>query len=326
MTSDLNSVKAFENYLRIEKGRGEKTIKAYINDVKRFRNWLDTKSVMDGLVPAWEEVSSIHIRHYLASLGDPSPSYVQRIAASLTVWFDYLVKVMKTRQDNPAREIGRPKKPHRHPDSLTLEEVQRLIKAAFDESRHSERLRNWTLITVLVNTGLRISELCNMKVSDISHRDGLPHTINIIGKGNKERKIILSENGKTALYQWLKHRRDLLVEMPPFVDRESVWIIPSGKYKGRVITDAAVRKMLKKYAKLAGIQKNVYPHLLRHTFATEAVRNGAKLHALKEVLGHSRLDTTGIYLHADEAELEAVASLLPDILGDAGKLGSSAIK
>ena len=158
--SDLNSIKAFENYLRIEKGRGEKTIKAYVNDVKRFRNWLDTKSVMDGLVPSWEEVSSIHIRHYLASLGDPSPSYVQRIAASLTVWFDYFVKVMKTRQDNPAREIGRPKKPHRQPNFLTLEEVQRLIKAAFDESRHSERLRNWTLITILVNTGLRISELC----------------------------------------------------------------------------------------------------------------------------------------------------------------------
>ena len=83
------------------------------------------------------------------------------------------------------------------------------------------------------------------------------------------------------------------------------------------MTPAAIRKLLKRLGQIAHIQQGVHPHLLRHTFATQAVRGGAKLHALRDVLGHSRLDTTGIYLHADETELEAVAAVMPDVLGKA---------
>ena len=309
----MNHYKGFANYLKIEKGRSEKTIEAYLGDINRFRAWLDAHP--EGGIPLdWQEVRTKHIRAYLSDL-DASPSYFHRVHSSLKAWFQYLVKVAELRLDNPADEISKPRKAKHHPATLSLAETKRLIDATVEESRSSERLRNWTLIAFLVNTGLRVSELCNLNESNIKYKDGAPHSITVIGKGNKERTVVLSENAKTALHQWMRNRKGLLLELPPKSDREAVWIIPAGRQKGKRLSPAAVRKLLKRFGNLAHIQQTVYPHLLRHTFATEAVRAGAKLHALRDVLGHSRLDNTGIYLHADEAELEAIAAVMPDVLG-----------
>jgi site-specific recombinase XerD len=310
-TLTMNYQRGFTTYLKHERGRSDKTIAAYLGDVDRFARWLEphVQPPVD-----WQEVKTSHIRLYLSDL-EASPSYFHRVHSSLNAWFHYLVEVAELRTDNPVAKVNKPKKAQHHPPALSLSDVKRLIETAFETSRPSERLRNWTLITVLVNTGLRVSELCNLNVSDIKHKEGYPHSLTVIGKGNKQRKVILSDNGKTALYQWLKERKRLLYELPPTADREAVWIVPAGRYQGRRMTAAAVRKMLAKLGTLASLQQGVYPHLLRHTFATEAVRSGARLHALKDALGHSRLDTTGIYLHADEAELEAMAAVLPDVLG-----------
>ena len=309
----MNHVKGFASYLKIEKGRSDKTINAYLGDARRFRRWLDDHP--EGGVPLeWQEVRTKHIRAYLSEL-DASPSYFHRVHSALKSWFGYLVKVVELRLDNPVADIGKPRKGKHHPPTLSLAETRRLIEAAVEESRPSERLRNWTLIAFLVNTGLRVSELCGLNESDIKYRDGAPYSVTVIGKGDKQRTVVLSDNARTALHQWMRHRKSLLLELPPGAAREAVWIIPAGRQKGKRMSDGAVRKLLKRYSNLAGIQQDVYPHLLRHTFATEAVRSGAKLHALRDMLGHSRLDTTGIYLHADEAELEAVAAVLPDVLG-----------
>jgi len=134
----------------------------------------------------------------------PGGEALRRVTASLRVWFDYLRDVEKLRQDNPAREIKAPKLSKRHPGALTTEEISQLIKAAVDHSRTSERLRNWTLIAFLFYTGLRVSELCELRVSDIQHRDRLPHSLRVIGKGNRERRVIFSPEAKRSLYQWLQ--------------------------------------------------------------------------------------------------------------------------
>ena len=308
----MNHTKGFETFMRIEKGRSDKTIQAYLGDVGRFRTWLD-EHPEEGIPLEWQEVRTKHVRAYLSEL-DPSPSYFHRVHSSLKGWFDYLVEVAEVREDNPALKINKPKKSNYHPPSLSLDEVRRLIQAALEESRPSERLRNWTLIAFLVNTGLRVSEACDLNEGDVKYRDGAPHSVMVIGKGDKQRTVVLSDNARTALHQWMRQRRQLLLELPPGAAREAVWMIPAGRRKGKRLSPAGVRSLLKRFGNLAGIQQDVYPHLCRHTFATEAIRAGAKLHALQHTLGHERLDTTGMYLHADESELEAVAAVMPDVL------------
>lgn len=309
----MKQLKGFSQYLKIEKGRSDKTIEAYLGDVKRFRTYLD-ENPEEGLVLGWEDVQAKHIRAYLSEL-DASPAYFRRVHSSLKVWFDYLQVVAEVVPSNPSLTISKPKKAQHHPKVLNLLEVRKLIESAVNTSRVSERLRNWTLIAFMVSTGLRVSELCGLNDSSIKYRDGLPHSITVIGKGNKERTVVLSDNAQTALHQWMRYRKQLLPELPPGADREAIWLIPAGPRLGKRLSTAAVRKLLKRLGNLANIQTSVHPHKLRHTFATEAVRGGAKLHALRDALGHARLDTMGVYLHADESELEAVAAVLPDVLG-----------
>lgn len=216
--------------------------------------------------------------------------------------------------DNPAREVKAPKLPKRHPGALSTDEVSRLIQAAVEHSRTSERLRNWTLIAFLFHTGLRVSELCGLRVSDVQHRNRLPHSIRVIGKGNKERRVILSAEAKRSLYQWLQERAHIEAAAPLEVDASFVWLVPAGKRRGEGISPSGVRALLRHLAPLANLTKRVHPHLLRHSFATEAVRRGAKIHGLKEMLGHASIATTGVYLHADEDELEQVAAVMPSVL------------
>lgn len=308
----MQPYKSFSRYLEVEKGRAEKTIAAYLGDIQRFRKWLDLHP-QDGLALSWEQVRPRHIRAYLADL-DKSPNYIHRVTSSLRVWFDFLSEIEELRDDNPAREIAKPKKGARYPNTLSLEEAKRLIKAAVEYSRIPERLRNWTLITFILGTGLRISEVCNLKVSDVRHKDGLPHSLKVIGKGDKERTVVLSKDGQRALHQWLKERQLIVADMGLGGHAHYVWLIPAGRKRGRRLEPQGVREVLKRLAPLAGIKKSVYPHLLRHTFATEAVRAGARIHGLQAVLGHASLATTSIYLHADQAELEAVADVMPGVL------------
>jgi site-specific recombinase XerD len=169
------------------------------------------------------------------------------------------------------------------------------------------------MIAFLFHTGLRVQELCNMKMSDVSYHEGNPRVLSVIGKGNKERKVALNEEAARALTYWTRRvRRDIVVDLPPTRDSDFVWLIPAGKSKGQPIKPPAVRAMLRKLGNMAGI--HVHPHKLRHSYGTEAVRNGAKPHAIQRSMGHASLATTGMYLHADEAELEQVAAVLPKVL------------
>lgn len=311
----MEHAQGFSHYLDVEKGRGVNTIEGYLGDVQRFRKWLDERPE-EGLTIGWVDVQTRHIRAYLSDL-QPSPSYFHRIHSSLKAWFDYLVNIEQAVESNPVTEIGKPKKKNHHPPTLTVDEVRRMIEMAVEKSRPSERVRNWSLIAVLFGTGLRVSELVSMNDSSIKYRDGLPNRVTIIGKGNKERTIPLSKNARTALHQWLRYRSKLIDELPPGSDTQAIWIVPAGTYKGKRLTIRSVHKMLERFRNHANIQKTVNPHKLRHTFATEAIRNGAKLHAVRDALGHADLSTTGKYLYADQTELDAVAASLPDVLGNA---------
>ncbi len=312
----MDYAKNFGRYLQVEKGRAPRTIHGYQSDVRRFKAWLDANPVK-GVPVAWEEVRPRHIRAYLNSL-EASPSYVHRIISSLRGWFGYLQDVEELTHSNPAAELAKPKLRDKQPPALSLSEVSALIRAAVEHSRKPERLRNWTLIAFLFHTGLRVSELCNLRVSDIRHKEGLPYSVKVIGKGDKERRVVFSDEAQRALHQWLRERRLLVAELPPGSDTEHVWLAVTGRKRGKHLSPQGVWELLRHYANHAGISKRVYPHLLRHTYATEAIRGGAKLHGLRDSLGHANIATTSRYLHADESELEAVAAVMPRVADGEG--------
>ena len=305
----------FAQYLELERGRSPKTIQAYVKDVKRFRRWLDENPV-DGLPLTWQEVKTRHARSYFLDHLKPSPSYFHRVHSSLNGWFTYLrdVEELEGMGANPLTKISKPKKASHDPPTLTPQEVARLIETAAMESRRDEKLRNWTLITLFYDTGLRVSAICAMNMEGIGYKDGAPARVTTIGKGNKMHTVVLGQEGVTALAQWLRHRKKLLPELPRDADTEAVWIVPAGKDKGNRVKPPAVRKMMKRYGNLAGITKNVHPHLLRHTCFTEAVRNGGRPHAIQEKADHEDMSTTGKYFHADDADREALAQVLPSVL------------
>jgi integrase/recombinase XerD len=327
----------------VEQGKGEATVKAYLGDVERFRDYLDTNCLRYDLPLEWDQVTDAELRRYLAWLSEKrtvkrkhdeaeikmkpvGPRYTRRVLSALSVWFDYLTEVEKLDiHPNPPRKLKRPKLPIRNPEANTQEEITLLINTALEHSRVSERVRNWTLIAFLYHTGLRNFECARLKMTDVRFKGGLPHSVRVIGKGNKERVIPLrsdsqgsyqGDGGSRALHQWLKERTKTVAELPPnSPHKDYVWLIPSGRKKGQPLTTSGIRAIYRRFSAIAGIA--AHPHKMRHSFATHAVQNGAKLHALQAALGHSSLQVTGMYLHADQKELENVVAVLPSVMDGA---------
>lgn len=318
----------FATHLRVEAGSSENTIRAYLGDIKRFRRWLDAVDGNAGLPPTWVEVTERDIRTYLAYLSTdrlvdrPDGSRVSvapitaktthRVISSLRRWFDYLIDVEELPiQPNPARRIRKPKLPKRHPPALTPEQIASLIATAHERSRSSERVRNWALTTF---TGLRVSELCNMRLGDIEYEGGWPARLKVIGKGNKERTVVLSHDpaigageAARALSVWLQHRAGVVSSLRgPACDH--VWLVPVGARTGRPISTSGVRAVFRSLSRV--VAAPVHPHILRHSFATHAVRGGARLDAVQRMLGHASLATTGAYLQASDEDLATVARSL----------------
>lgn len=307
---------SFSMHLDIEKGRSQKTINAYLGDIKRFRYWLDTQTQDNTLPPSWQETTERHIRAYLANQAKTkkaSPRYIRRIISSLRTWYTYLINVENLSSNNPAQSISKPKLPKRHANALTPTDITKLIHTTKTNSQRPEKTRNWTAITLLYNTGLRISEFTNLKENNIRYQDGLPQSITVIGKGNKERRIPLNPEASSALHQWLKERRHLLANLPPNPHRDFIWLIPTGKKQGHPWGAQGIRKMLKTYAKQAGLTQNIYPHMLRHSCGNELVRNGVRIDVVKELFGHADISTTIIYTHADQKDLEQAVKEMPRV-------------
>jgi len=321
----------FTTHLRVELGSSENTIRAYLGYIDRFRRWLDANISTFGKPLAWNDVTEREIRSYLAHLASDrrltrpdgaildqpgiSPKTTHRVIASLRKWFDYLIDVEhQPINPNPARRIRKPKLPKRHPPALTPEQITALITAAHQHSRASERVRNWTLIAFLYHTGLRVSELCSMRLTDVEFQHAWPRRLRVIGKGDKERTVILSADPSSnageaarALITWL-HQRNMLLDQLIAPTTDHIWLIPTGRKRGQPLMPSGVRALFRSLSRR--IDGNAYPHLMRHSFATHAVRNGARLDAVQRTLGHSSLSTTGMYLHADDGDIAQVVSLL----------------
>lgn len=271
-------LKDYAFYLRIERSLSPHTVKGYGSDVEEFFRSTDKTP---------EELSQEDIAGYLAEKSQVLSKRSQsRLLSALRSFFDWLVLEAEIKE-SPCEGISSPKLGRYLPEVLSVEEVDAIMGAVGSGSWTG--LRDRAILEVLYGCGLRVSEAVNLRLSNIFRAERF---IRIVGKGNKERLVPLGEWAMHALDSYLSER----IEAEHGYD-DVVFLNKFGKPLSRV----SVFKMVKEYAMLAGIRKEISPHTFRHSFATHLIENGADLRVVQEMLGHESILTTEIYTHIDSS-------------------------
>ena len=269
-------------FLIIEKGLSKHTVNAYETDIKGFINWIN-KNNKESLLNIKESCVNQYIS-YLFSLKLKSSS-VNRKISSLKSFYLFLLKKKLIRY-SPFSEVISPKQEKYLPASMSESEVEKLLNSP-DASKDIEQ-RDKAMIEMLYATGMRISELVNLKITDIDMNRSV---IKVMGKGSKERLIPFGESASEALFNYLKIRKDS--------SSKEVFI----SNRGRKITRVAFWQRIKVYLLRENLKISISPHTLRHAFATHLLNRGADLRSVQLLLGHSDLSTTQIYTHIAKQRL-----------------------
>jgi len=278
----------FRSYLRLEKSLSSKTAEAYLSDVKKFAHFLsqDDEKIDEQLL---KEASLKNFQNYLQKLfkENSEASSQARAVSSLKAFYRFL-QYEKVIDNNPTELLEAPKIGRKLPDVLSVKEIESIIYA-IDLSK-TEGHRNRAIIEVLYGCGLRVSELVNLKLSQLFFSENF---IRIIGKGDKERLTPIGTTAQKAVAHYIDGFRSKLkikkgMEDILFLNR-----------RGGKITREMIFVIIKELAQLADIQKNISPHTFRHSFATHLIEGGADLRAVQEMLGHASITTTEIYTHLD---------------------------
>lgn len=272
----------YVRYLRLERGYSDNTIEAYTHDIDYLLNYLRNENlkVEDVKLDNLENFAAVIYEFGIAS------SSQARILCGVRSFFKYLV-ISGILKDDPSELLEAPTVGEHLPEVLSTEEIDRM-EAAIDLSKW-EGQRNRAIIEVLFSCGLRVSELVNLKFNDIFEREKF---LRIIGKGDKERLVPISDSALHEIQLWLYDRN--LMKIKPG-EQDYVFL----NRRGAHLTRTMILIMIKRTAEEAGITKTVSPHTLRHSFATELLKGGANLRAIQEMLGHENIKTTQIYTHID---------------------------
>ena len=283
-------IRGFKNYLQIEKSLSNNTVDAYCRDIIKLNEFFNN----DQFTKKINELSYEDFQNYLAFLNKQkiNARSQSRVISSIRSFFKYLI-LEKIVVENPSDLLENPKTGKKLPEFLTINEVDELVQQ-IDRSK-SDGERNLAIIEVLYGCGLRVTELIELKISEIYWKEGF---IRVIGKGNKERLIPLGKIASKHLKVYLEEVRVHQKLSNEFIDH--VFINKNGKKLSRVM----IFKIIKKLTEMACIKKNVSPHTLRHSFATHLVEGGADLRAVQEMLGHQSITTTEIYTHLDKNYLK----------------------
>ena len=287
----INAIKDFEHFLKIERGLSENTILNYRFDVSKLVNYLEENKIN---VSA-KDIDKYSMQEFLFQLSKTkNPRTQSRIISGLRSFFDYLV-FENYRLDNPMEQIETPKIGRKLPDTLSVKEIDRII-AAIDLNNYLG-YRNLTIIEMLYSCGLRVSELINLKLSDLFIEEDF---IKVTGKGNKQRFVPIGLNTQKLIQSYLKIHRPLIKISTS--DSDTIFLNRNGKK----LTRAMIFTIVKKIKNKAGIKKNVSPHTFRHSFATHLLENGADLRSIQMMMGHESITTTEIYMHLDKSYLKKV--------------------
>ena len=280
-----NAINDFNDYLKIERGFSVNSISSYKEDITKFKKFINyTKNPL--------EINSNDIKGFLHDISKELNSTSQsRIISGLRSFFEFLI-FEKYIKDNPLKLIESPKTSRKLPDVLSLEEIDLLISKIDLSIEQGER--NLAIIELLYGCGIRVSELVDLKISDLFFEENF---IKVTGKGNKQRLIPIGNITKQNINNYLLNSRNKIKVINTFKDHVFL------NRRGKNLTRAMIFTIIKKLAKKANFSKSISPHTFRHSFATHLLENGADLRTIQQLLGHESITTTEIYMHLDNKYL-----------------------
>ena len=289
-SGDLFHSRAFRDYLSLEAGHSDNTIAAYQRDLQRLAEFAASKGITEA-----RGITTPMLRQFVFLLKDLglSGATIRRNISAVRTWYSFMVAEGLVERD-PSDRLETPKRWRTLPDVLSEDEMNRLLEAPRVEEKLAWRDR--ALLELAYGAGLRVSELCDLSVTDLMIADGL---VRAFGKGNKERLVPIGRTVVSAVSVYLHTIR-------PTLDRGTTQGRLLLNARGEPLSRVGAWGIVKRRAREAGITKRVTPHTLRHSFATHLLEGGADLRAVQEMLGHADLSTTQIYTHVDRDYLRTV--------------------
>ena len=288
-------LKQFEDHLKTEKQASIHTSKNYLGDLRQFAEFLREKypQLLNGETVQWSQIDQNVIRSFLSYLfkGHGSSTLARKLA-SLRTFYQYTNR-RGWADFNPAKEVATPKVVRKIPKFLTIDEINLFL--ALPREDHFVGKRDKAILELLYASGLRVSELVGLNREDINLDQGF---VRVLGKGKKERMVPVGKVARLAAKNYI----EACSESPMFKDKNPLFLNRQG---GR-LTVRSVERIIDKYWKQSGIAKHVTPHVLRHTFATHLLNNGADMRGVQELLGHTSLSTTQRYTHVELDKLMEV--------------------
>ena len=283
-----NALKDYQIYLRLERGLSENSISSYTYDIQGFINYIETYSPQLTIHNCQKGDTQAYIYHLAKQVNARSQS---RQISGLKSFFNFLI-FEGYREDSPMDLIDTPKIGRKLPAVLSVKEIDRLLTAI--DLSHAQGYRNLTILETLYGSGLRVSELISLKISDLHFEENL---LLITGKGNKQRLVPLGGVCKQKLQVYIEEVR---VHVPVKKDFRDIVFL---NQHGRQLTRAMIFTIVRQTAANAGIEKKISPHTFRHSFATHLLENGADLRSIQLMMGHENITTTEVYMHLDTQHL-----------------------
>ncbi len=275
-------------YLKLERGLSENSVISYSLDVEKLIRWIDEFEVKHSPVNINRETLQQYIYYSAKNLSARSQA---RMISGLKGFFEYLI-FEDYRKDNPTDLIESPKIGRKLPDTLSEDEIDRIISSIDLSTPQGER--NRAILETLYACGLRVSELVSLKLSDLYFKEGY---ILVTGKGNKQRFVPIASSTQKFINIYKDEIRIHEKPQPGFSD------ILFLNRRGKSLTRAMIFTIVRNQTRDAGIKKKISPHTFRHSFATHLLENGADLRAIQQMLGHESITTTEIYMHVDRSHL-----------------------
>ena len=285
-------IQEYMTMLKVERTLAKNTLESYQRDLNQYHSFLKD----DLKIKSIRNVTLGHIRTYVRHLSDKSmaANSVKRAISTIRTYHNFLLAEGKMK-DNPAQLLDTPKIPQKLPNILTIEEIDTILNIIPNDKPMA--IRDLAIFEMMYSCGLRVTELCDIKTTDILWDSDI---IRVNGKGNKQRFVPFGPIARDNLKNYLNHKR------PSLANKNHNVVELFLSQNGRKLTRMMIWILLKKWTDASNLQKKVSPHTLRHSFATHLLEGGADLRSVQEMLGHADISTTQVYTHLDKEHLKEV--------------------
>ena len=285
-------IREYMTMLKVERTLAQNTLESYQRDLNQYHSFLKD----DLKIKSIKNVTLGDIRTYVRYLSDKAmaASSVKRAISTIRTYHNFLLAEGRMK-DNPAQLLDTPKIPQKLPNILTIEEIDTILNIIPNDKPMA--IRDLAIFEMMYSCGLRVTELCDIKTTDILWDSDI---IRVNGKGNKQRFVPIGPIARDNLKNYLNHKR------PSLADKNHNVVELFLSQNGRKLTRMMIWILLKKWTDASNLQKKVSPHTLRHSFATHLLEGGADLRSVQEMLGHADISTTQVYTHLDKEHLKEV--------------------